>query len=85
MPPLNVAGFFFPYVSLLTDQARGHGKLVQGKAQRTMGSGSQRNLTICMTSKAKENSGCAIFKRILALPYGFSGVYITPPKTKGLL
>lgn len=72
------------HVCLLTfDQGRGQGKLSQGKVYRTMASGRKWHLTICMTSKAKENSGYAIFKQILALPYGFSGVYRTPPKTKG--
>lgn len=47
--------------------------------------GCQWNPTICMTSKAKENSGCAIFKQIQALPYGFPGAYINPPETKGQL
>ena len=86
MIPFHVVGFFlfFSRLFLLTfDRGRGRGKLDQGMMSRATASGGKPNLTICITSKAKENSGCAIFKHILALPYGFLGVYRTPPKTEG--
>lgn len=74
----NVAGCFgvgavFPCVSLFTfDQGRGHGKLGQRKIERTMnGKCGKPNPTICRASEAKGNSGYAIFKHVLALPYGF--------------
>lgn len=79
--------FFSSHVCLCSYLIREEVKENWAKEQisRTRAAGGKRNLTICMTSKANENSGYAIFKQILAIPHGFLGVYVRLPKTEGQL